>query len=215
MNYIAERRLEEKDRRRAEILRAAETVAATDGIDALTMDQVAREARISRALLYVYFRDKGDLHLGLCERGLEILRTRFEAAAARQRTGLAQLEAIGRAYVAFAQEFPVYFEALARFHASDAEPAGAAGHLSGCLEMGQQVHEIIMQSVVTGKADKSIRADAGSPAAVAMTLWGFMHGIIQLITTKSHVVAAYGLSGKLLVDEALLLATRGLATHKH
>jgi AcrR family transcriptional regulator len=215
MNYIAERRLEEKDRRRADILSAAETVAATDGIDALTMDQVARQARISRALLYVYFRDKGDLHLGLCERGLDILRDRFEAAAARQRTGLLQLEAIGRAYVAFAQEFPVYFEALARFHASEAAPAGAEGHMCGCLAMGQKVHEIIMQSVVTGKADHSISADAGSPAAVALTLWGFMHGTIQLISTKAHVVAAYGLTGKTLVDEALMLATRGLAMAKH
>jgi AcrR family transcriptional regulator len=212
MNYIAERRLEEKDRRRSEILSAAELVAASAGIDALTMDQVARQARISRALLYVYFRDKGDLHLGLCEHGLEILRQRFEAAAARHATGLLQLEAIGRAYVAFAQEFPVYFEALARFQASDAKPAGAQGHLSGCLEMGDKVHQIIMQSVAAGQKDRSVSSEAGTPAAVAMTLWGFMHGIIQLITTKSYVVAAYGLSSKSLVDEAMLLATRGLAT---
>ena len=75
MNYIAERRQEEKDRRRSDILDAAEAVAATIGIEALTMDQVARRARISRALLYVYFHDKSDLHFALCERALALLLT--------------------------------------------------------------------------------------------------------------------------------------------
>ena len=70
MSYIAERRQEEKERRRAEILDAAEAVCAEVGWDDMTMDQVARKARLSRALLYVYFKDKQDLLFGLCERAL-------------------------------------------------------------------------------------------------------------------------------------------------
>ena len=38
------------------------------------MDQVARRARLSRALVYVYFHDKADLHFALVERSLETLR---------------------------------------------------------------------------------------------------------------------------------------------
>ena len=45
MSYIAERRQEEKDRRRAEIVDAAEALYAESGWDAVTMDQVARRAR--------------------------------------------------------------------------------------------------------------------------------------------------------------------------
>src|SRR5258706_3458096 len=187
MNYIAERRLEEKDRRRAEILSAAEAVAATAGLEAVTMDQVARQARISRALLYVYFRDKDDLHLGLCERGLEIMHQRFSAAAARNSTGLAQLQAMGRAYVAFAQEFPVYFDTLARFHATEAEIGKAEGCLGGCLLQGDLVHAVIVTSVETGIRDGSVSPDIGRPLAVAMTLWGFMHGIILISATKGEL----------------------------
>ena len=73
MNYVTERRQEEKERRRADILDAAEQVAASVGIEAMTMDEVARTARLSRALLYVYFQDKSDLLFGLCGRGLEQL----------------------------------------------------------------------------------------------------------------------------------------------
>ena len=42
MNYLAERRAEEKDRRHGEILDAAEAVAAKIGIDALTMGLVGQ-----------------------------------------------------------------------------------------------------------------------------------------------------------------------------
>ena len=47
MSYIAVRREEEKERRRAEILDAAETLYAKKGWDGLTVDQVARTARLS------------------------------------------------------------------------------------------------------------------------------------------------------------------------
>ncbi|HXC59405.1 MAG TPA: helix-turn-helix domain-containing protein, partial [Steroidobacteraceae bacterium] len=73
MKELTERRREEKDRRRNEILDAAAVVAADSGFDATTMDQVARQARLSRALMYVYFEDKIALQTGLCERALELL----------------------------------------------------------------------------------------------------------------------------------------------
>ncbi len=112
MSYIAERRQEEKERRRAEIIDAAEAVAATVGWDAMTMDQVARKARLSRALLYVYFKDKTDLLFGLCERALATLTRRFTEAVGRQKRGLDQLVGNRPRVRRFAQEFPVYFEVI-------------------------------------------------------------------------------------------------------
>ncbi len=77
MSYITERRGEEKERRRAEILDAAEALYAKKGWDALTVDQVARSARLSRALVYVYFRDKEELLFAIGERAMRLLRDRF------------------------------------------------------------------------------------------------------------------------------------------
>src|SRR3982074_1587367 len=109
MNYIAERRQEEKERRRAEILDAAESVTSGVGWDAMTMDQVARKARLSRALVYVYFKDKTDLMFGIGERALATLKQCFADAVARHARGLDQLAAIGHAYIAFSREHAVYF----------------------------------------------------------------------------------------------------------
>src|SRR5213075_1184101 len=122
MSYIAERRLEEKERRRAEIVDAAEAAGREVGLDALTMDDVARRARLSRALIYVYFQDRTDLMFGLAERAMHMLHGRFVEAAERNRNGLDQVAAIGRAYVAFSQEFPVLFDALARCELQSPDP---------------------------------------------------------------------------------------------
>src|ERR1700692_4147309 len=96
MSYIAVRREEEKERRRAEILDAAETLYAKKGWDGLTGYQVARTARLSRALVYVYFRDKEDLLFAIGERAMRLLRDRFTAAIAAPAPGMDQGEAIGR-----------------------------------------------------------------------------------------------------------------------
>jgi TetR/AcrR family transcriptional regulator len=210
MNYIAERRLEEKERRRAEILDAAEGVAASVGWDTMTMDQVARKARLSRALLYVYFKDKTDLLFGVCERALGVLVQRFSEAVGRNKLGLDQLAAIGRAYVAFSQEFPVYFEVVARCELLSTEPQ-ADSNESAASVRGDGAHALMVQALETGVRDGSIRADVGEPGAVSVVLWGFMHGVLQLATTKANILAHKGVSARDLVDQAMILATRAVA----
>src|SRR5579862_9288630 len=106
MSYIAERREEEKERRRAEILDAAVALYTERGWESVTVEQVARSARLSRALVYVYFKDKEDLLFAIGECAMQTLRDRFLAALDSAPTGIAQVEAIGRAYIGYAHEFP-------------------------------------------------------------------------------------------------------------
>jgi AcrR family transcriptional regulator len=179
MSYIAERRLEEKERRRAEIVDAAEAAGREVGLDALTMDDVARRARLSRALLYVYFQDRSDLMFGLAERAMGQLHSRFVEAAERNRTGLEQVSAMGRAYVAFSQEFPVYFEVMARCELLSPEPDGASNEGAAMMK-GDDCRNMMVAVIEVGMRDGSIRADVGEPKIVSTALWGFMHGVLQL-----------------------------------
>ncbi len=210
MNELATRRQEEKDRRRDEILDAAALVAGEQGMAEFTMDQVARKARLSRALLYVYFTDKQDLLMGLADRAHLMLQADFAAIGARKQSGLKKIQAMGRAYVAFADHSPVYFEALACFAAHPAEGEAPQGNVLRCMEGGDRVHAEIIQALHTGIEDGSIRRDIGNPGLVAVTLWGFMHGIIQIIATKREVLEYKGFKSKQLVDQALLMCTRSL-----
>jgi AcrR family transcriptional regulator len=211
MNDLAERRTEEKERRRTEILDAAEAVAASEGWDDMTMDQVARRARLSRALLYVYFTDKTDLLFGVGERAMSILAQRCSDGAARHKRGISQLEAIGRAYVAFSQEFPVYFGVLARCEMRSPTEADPESNEGQCARKGDALQSMIATTLETGMHDGSIRADAGQPAAVAIVLWGFLHGVIQVASSKANLVGRRGVSIRNLLDQGLILASRSVA----
>lgn len=211
MSYITERRQEEKERRRSEILDAAESVAAEVGIEAMTMDQVARQARLSRALLYVYFKDKTDLLFGVSERALKLLRARFIEVAGRQRRGIEQVEAMGRAYVAFSQEFPVYFEVMGRFEAHAPESSAGEGNVQCCLEEAARVHAVLVESIRAGIADGSVRADIGDPMVVAFALYGFTHGILQAATTKATVLPFHGVAPEALIEHGIRMLRRSIA----
>ena len=213
MNYLAERRQEEKERRRAEILDAAEGVAASVGWDELTMDQVARRARLSRALLYVYFKDKVDLMFGICERALETMRQRFAEAVARERLGLDQIVGIGRAYIAFSQEFPMYFDVLARCELREVTTVDAVPSEAACQAEGGAVQALMVSVLETGVRDGSIRADLGDPRVVANALWGMTHGVVQLASTKAKLLAHHGVDGRAVIEQTLAMATRALAAN--
>ncbi|MCX7056516.1 MAG: TetR/AcrR family transcriptional regulator [Proteobacteria bacterium] len=185
MSYIAERRVEEKERRRGEILDSAVRLYAEKGWDAVTMDQVARSARLSRALLYVYFRDKEELLYGIGAVALSVLREHCLAAVARSGSGLEQVEAIGRAYMAYAQEYPHYFDVCARFQAHSVSPDPGSNE-GACAAAGDEALGVVVTAIRAGLADGSIRQGLGDPMLLAVSLWAFTHGIIQLAMTKAR-----------------------------
>ena len=204
MSYIAERRVEEKERRRTEIVDAAAVLYAEKGWDAVTMDQVARSARLSRALLYVYFRDKEELLFALGERAMKLQLERFTEAVARHARGADQVEAIGRSYMAYAMEFPHYFDACARFHAHSMSPDPGSNE-GACAAAGDAVLGVVVAAINTGIADRSIRADIGDPMLVAVTLWAFTHGVIQLAMAKGTDLARLGISLPVFSEYSLSL----------
>src|SRR5271154_5148080 len=162
MSYIAERRVEEKERRRAEILDAAEALYAEKGWESVTVDQVARGARLSRALVYVYFKDKEELLFAVGERAMRLLRDRFIAASAAKTLGIEKIEAIGRAYMAYAFEFPHYFDFCSRFHAHSVE-ADAGSQDLVCQAAGDTAIKVVVDAITSGIRDQSIRPDIGDP----------------------------------------------------
>ncbi|MFN4328915.1 MAG: TetR/AcrR family transcriptional regulator [Limnobacter sp.] len=214
MSYLIERREEEKERRREEILDAAETVFSEKGFEEATMEQVARTARVSRALVYVYFRDKTALHLAICLRGLKNLRDRFQHAREAETVGYHQVKAIGRAYRAFSEQHPTYFAALSRYE-SQPHDFSLEDPCCSTLEMmqaGQKVHEQTVLALVQGMSDGSLRSDLKNLMQISVTLWGFCHGTIQLAHTKGAFMQAMGITPEIFMEQALDLAMQALAT---
>ncbi len=165
------------------------------------MDQVAKSARLSRALVYVYFRDRDELMFAIGWRAMQVLRERFEAAAARHAKGFDQLLAIGRAYMAYAYEFPHYFDACARFQAHSVA-LDPGSNESACSEAGELAIAVVVRAIATGIADGSIRHDIGQPLKVAVAMWAFTHGVIQLAISKGADLARLGIPAPELSEVA-------------
>ncbi|MBY8964630.1 TetR/AcrR family transcriptional regulator [Algiphilus sp.] len=211
MQPSQQRREEEKQRRHEEILDAAEQVFCERGFDAATMDDVALRARVSRALVYVYFRDKRALHLAICRRALNQLRRLFQEAVQRHERGRDQLLAVGRAYMEFARSYPAYFQALSRFEATEAgAPDDEDPAHSETMAAGRCVHEVTVAAIEQGMRDGSLRADIENPMQIAMTMWGFTHGVLQIAQHKGSVIQNGGVTTTAFVDDALALAVRSV-----
>lgn len=207
---LAERRQEEKDRRRTEIVDAAEALYRELGWDAVTMERVAKRGRLSRALVYVYFKDKHELHCAIALRALETLHERFLQAVQQAGTGLEKIVALGVAYMAFGRELPHYFDACARLEART--PEGEPGPQEQlCYRVGAEVHNVVVQALLAGQQDGTVRQDLGDLMVTSRVLWGFTHGVIQIALTKEPPLQQVGISVPQLTEHAIFLMRQMLS----
>lgn len=184
MSYTVERRSEEKDRRRERIIVAAEELFQVWGWKQVTMEAVARRAHLSRGLVYVCFADRNALHNAIAARGLERLYARMLEAVAGVSRGVDKVFAIFDAYPAFAQDSPHMFEACARMEQGLLFPGQATPDAEMCLAAGNRILNLLAQALACGQRDGSVRKDLGDPTVVARALWGFMHGVLQVVIFK-------------------------------
>lgn len=177
----AERRKRERQQRMNEILTAAAELVFTMGIHETSMDQIADKAELSKGTLYLYFQNKSDLLAGLCNRGLNKLKSMFETVMQEKKTGAEQLEAIGKEYLRFAEQDRDYYElmlyCMADTHsgAHELEPQADA-----CHQTGMSIHKITAIAIENGIQDKTIHTSF-DPMELAVLMWGQTTGVIQII----------------------------------
>ena len=210
MSVVQQRRQEEKEARRESIIDAAEAVFSARGFEGATMADIAEQARLSRALVYVYFKDKEELLVAITLRGLQLLRRSFERAVAKANTGLAKVEAIGRAYIEFGRTQPDYFQPIAR---AETKTTTVSSELEeACQREGAKLCRITADAVRTGIQDGSIDPSISDPDAYAFVLWGLVHGIVQVATAKACTLEkSYGFEIDDIADKAIALIQRGIA----
>ena len=207
---IAERKEREKERRRNDIIDAAERIFFSKGIGTATMDDVAEEAELSKGTLYLYFKSKEELYFAINHRGLKILEPLFIEAVEKAETGLEKVRSIGRAYFRFFDEYPRYFNALLYYEMKEMKPMEGDSILSECADIGFHSMQILINAIQTGIQDGSIRSDV-DPEKTAMLLWGMTSGLIQLVALKGqHMSQEHGLDIEGLTPYAFDFIRRAL-----
>ncbi|SFR45560.1 transcriptional regulator, TetR family [Marinobacter gudaonensis] len=173
------RREREKQARYDTILDAAELVFSEKGYERTSMDDIARTASLSRALLYVYFKDKAAIQRGIMLRAGHSLFRRFEEARQTADTGLAQIRAMGESYYRFYLEQPDYFSALTK--ASTAMAEADENQAEEMLCSKSDLMALMVGAIELGLEDGTMnRERIKDPVQTALYLRGALHGVILL-----------------------------------
>ncbi|PPI82684.1 TetR family transcriptional regulator [Marinobacter maroccanus] len=177
------RREREKQARYDTILDAAELVFSEKGYERTSMDDIARTASLSRALLYVYFKDKAAIQRGIMLRAGHALFRRFEEARQTADNGLAQIRAMGESYYRFYLEEPDYFSALTKASTAMAEADESQAEEMLCSK--SELMELMVGAIELGLQDGTMnRERINNPVQTALYLRGALHGVILLCQSE-------------------------------
>ncbi|MER6423929.1 TetR family transcriptional regulator [Streptomyces sp. NPDC001137] len=159
------------DRRRRELLEAADRVVLRDGPQA-SMNAIAAEAGITKPILYRHFGDKSGLYAALAKRHtdalLNSLRAALDAPAGRRE----RVEATLDTYLAAIEARPQVYRFL--MHPAEGSPGGEQGFDVGkhsiplLRRMGEELAQVIED-----------RLDLGPGGQQLARVWG--HGIVGMM----------------------------------
>lgn len=208
------RRERERQARYDAILDAAELAFSEKGYERTSMDDIARTASLSRALLYVYFKDKAAIQRGIMLRAGQSLAARFQAARDSADTGLAQIKAMGEAYYRFYQDEPDYFSALTTASTAMAEADESQAEEMLCSK--SDLMELMIGAIRLGLEDGTMNRDRiADPVQTALYLRGALHGVILLC--QSELGSGSGdvgdrVSADALIRHAMEMLTSSIAS---
>jgi AcrR family transcriptional regulator len=106
------RREQEKESLRRVILDVAGELFLEQGYEGFSMRRVAERIGYSATTIYRYYEDKDDLLFAVINEGFSEFARQLKEAAEGARDPLKRLEALGRAYVRFGLENPVYYQMM-------------------------------------------------------------------------------------------------------
>jgi len=110
---ITERREREKNERRKAILNSARELVLTQGVEHVSMEDIAIKAELSKATVYLYFSSKEDLLNEICEEGARCFYEKLKTFPEAGLKGTAALKVLWRGYV---ELFGSFNEMVIIFH---------------------------------------------------------------------------------------------------
>lgn len=183
---------------RETLVRASLELIRAEGIGAVSLRRVAREAGVSPGAPYHHFPDRAALLTAIATDGFRMMEVRMTAARAGAATPSAALVALTEAYVRFAHEQPAYFGLMFRPDLAHPDGDPAAKEAADCS------FRVLCDVVADGQRDGSV--PPGDPGALITALWALGHGLASLWVDGSLDGRAGQLGGS---PEALITQVAG------
>ncbi|MBI9090931.1 MAG: TetR/AcrR family transcriptional regulator [Desulfobacterium sp.] len=183
---IQERKIREKEQRRRQIMQAAKLVFSAKGFNRATMEEIAGEAELSPGTLYLYFKNKEELHTSLSIDILKYLTSQIkEYVDEKDMRPEDKLNALRDAFI------DVYeFDAMVLINLFHLQSGETLKNLSG--EVLQQIKQTssdalgAITSIVQEGIDQGVFIDK-HPVALADILWATYSGVVLWVDSKRQL----------------------------
>jgi len=191
---VAERRKREKEVRRDLAIEAAMRLYDEEGYHAITMEKIAERSELSRAALYLYFRNKEEILVsGIMAHADYFASLLREVYDDREKIRNGLLDSLWGCFQRFYEEDPVAFTAWQYFHQSEMIGSLPEELRNLLYEAGARVVALQHKIVEYGVAEKIfIRCDH---RALSEVIWSLFLGIVyverskNVLSRKNHMAA--------------------------
>ncbi len=201
---VRARRQREREARREAILEAAGRTLARLGF-AMTMEDVAAQAEVSKGTVYLYFPSKDALLAGFAERQLDTLLERAATVVSTAERGLDAVLGIVGEYLRFFASHPNILHTLVDW-LRQPEVDDSSDDFQAYRARLQEVQAITLRAFERGMTDGSIRGDI-DPLAQSLHLWATSVGVVLIQQNAPGVKKRLTLPADLSVLSALQLDT--------
>jgi AcrR family transcriptional regulator len=203
MNTLSRKQREIRDRELL-FLDIAEQLLDAHGHQALSMDRIAEIAEYSKGTVYQHFKNKEEVLIHICWRGMGLLAELFERAASFDGNGRERMLAILTAHRLYAALYPLHFDMI------NTVKAGGVKEKIGCdcLEKHQAAEQRVLGAVagvvLQAQAEGELPASCElSPMELVYGLWSLTFGGLSLqnadvnlaeigVRDPNHVLATIG-----------------------
>jgi AcrR family transcriptional regulator len=167
-NRFAERKLRDKQARRANIISAARRIGELEGWPSVTVRRLSDEISYSQPVLYAHFGSREGILAAIATEGFQEMGLAMEQARKQVKRGSA-VKSIADAYLEFAASSPATYEAM--FSLGLSVPFGEAATPPELRFAFSQFLEIF-------------QGQSSRPEVMSELFWAALHGIAELLRTK-------------------------------
>src|SRR2546421_3312418 len=157
---------------RAELITACVALIEAEGIGAVSLRRVAREAGVSPGAPYHHFPDRSALLAAIAVQGQELLLERLRQTRQQAPTAARALGALVEAYVRFAREHPAHVHLMLRPELSEPD-SHPETHTAG-----EAAIQLLTETVEDCQREGT--APPGDPNVLVGMVWALAIGIVTL-----------------------------------
>ncbi|MFA9381710.1 MAG: TetR/AcrR family transcriptional regulator [Acetanaerobacterium sp.] len=189
-----ERKRQEKEIRRKDIIDAAERVFFSKGYENASMDEVAKEAEFSKRTVYVYFNSKEQIYFEIMIRGYRLLVEMIEKSFKENppQNALEELRCIFFTFLGFSEDYPKYFKAIMEYETKDSDNQTGVNDesIAECYRLGEQIFGYLSHALQKGVNEGTLHSGLDSEKA-ALILWACTIGVLNTGEKKGNYLKNY------------------------